>query len=63
MIVVLGHLYIIADILLKFLVFLPNLKQVTGNSEGIDFLVGEVKKLIVPFETSEYNFFHKNHNG
>lgn len=63
MILVLGHLFIIADILLKFLVFLPNLKQVTGNSEGIDFLVGEVKKLIIPFETSEYNFFHKNHNG
>jgi hypothetical protein len=46
---------------MKFLVFLgPNLKAVTGNSEGIDDLVKEVKDLVVPFETSELNvhFFY-----
>jgi hypothetical protein len=41
---------------MKFLVFLgPNLKAVTGNSEGIDDLVKEVKDLVVPFEISELN--------
>jgi len=40
MIIVLKDLGDIADTLKKFLVFLgPNLKAVTGNSEGIDFLI------------------------
>jgi len=34
----------VTDILKKFLIFLgPNLKAVTGNSEGIDNLVSKVK--------------------
>ncbi len=34
----------------KFLVFLgPDLKAVTGNSEGIDVLIQEVKDLAKPF--------------
>jgi len=38
-----------ADTLLKFLRFLgPNLKAVTGNSEGIDDLVKKVKNLVLP---------------
>jgi len=45
---------------MKFLVFLgPNLKAVTGNSEGIDDLVKEVKDLVVPFEISELNYYDK----
>jgi len=43
---------------MKFLVFLgPNLKAVTGNSEGIDILIEEVKSLTYPFKKSEYNYF------
>lgn len=62
MIHVLKDLSYMADVLKKFLVFLgPNLKAVTGNSEGIDLLVGEVKKLIIPFEKSDMNFFNKSH--
>ena len=50
MIGVLGELEKVTDIIKRFLVFLgPNLKAVTGNSEGIDNLVTEVKKLVVPF--------------
>lgn len=38
----------------KFLVFLgPNLKSVTGNSEGIDKLTVEVKELVIPFIESK----------
>ena len=41
---VLEELVKIAETLKKFFVFLgPNLKAVTGNSEGIDNLVEEVK--------------------
>ena len=47
---VLEDLAQIAEILKKFLVFLgPNLKAVTGNAEGIDNLVEEVKGLVKPF--------------
>jgi len=56
MIEILNGLEQIGDIMMKFLVFLgPNLKAVTGNSEGIDDLVREVKELVTPFETSELN--------
>lgn len=44
----------------KFLVFLgPNLKSVTGNSEGIDKLTIDVKELVLPFKTAKQNFFKK----
>jgi dynein heavy chain len=57
---VLRDLEKIAETLKKFLVFLgPNLKAVTGNSEGIDKLVEEVKNLVKPFESAEQNFFQK----
>lgn len=50
MINVLRELSIVAETLKKFLVFLgPNLKAVTGNSEGIDRLVEDVKGLVKPF--------------
>lgn len=49
---------------MKFLVFLgPNLKAVTGNSEGIDNLVSEVKDLTNPFKKSEYNYFEISSNS
>lgn len=48
-----------AETLKKFLVFLPNLKSVTGNSEGIDQLVKEVKNLVKPLEHDKQNFFNK----
>jgi dynein heavy chain len=64
MIDILNGLEQIGDILMKFLVFLgPNLKAVTGNSEGIDDLVKEVKDLVVPFETSELNYYEKKNKG
>jgi dynein heavy chain len=51
MVGVLGELEKVTEIIKRFLVFLgPNLKAVTGNSEGIDNLVTEVKKLVVPFQ-------------
>lgn len=60
MTVVLRDLERIAETLKKFLVFLgPNLKAVTGNSEGIDKLVQDVKNLVKPFEMSEIIFFQK----
>ena len=60
MIGILDGLLQVSEILKKFLVFLgPNLKAVTGNSEGIDNLVQEVKQLVVPIETSPYNFFQR----
>jgi dynein heavy chain len=44
MINILEGLKSITEVLKKFLVFLgPNLKNVTGNSSGIDTLVKEVK--------------------
>jgi len=50
MVIVLTELENITDIIKRFLVFLgPNLKAVTGNSEGIDNLVEEVKKLVIPY--------------
>ena len=53
-----------AEILKKFLVFLgPNLKAVTGDSEGIDNLVSEVKSLVKPIEETPYNFFQKNNHA
>lgn len=56
MITIMSGLQNVAEILKKFLVFLgPNLKAVTGNSEGIDNLVQEVKQLVIPIETSPYN--------
>jgi len=59
---VLNDLAKISDVMKRFLVFLgPNLKAVTGNSEGIDNLVEEVKKLVFPFENSEIDFFQKAH--
>lgn len=46
----------------KFLVFLgPNLKSVTGNSEGIDNLTVEVKSLVKPFVELDFNIFDKEH--
>ena len=47
----------------KFLVFLgPNLKSVTGNSQGIDKLTLEVKDLVTPFKTAKENFFRKQNH-
>lgn len=44
MISIMDGLEKVTEVLKKFLVFLgPNLKAVTGNSEGIDNLVQEVK--------------------
>lgn len=61
---ILSQLLQIADILKKFLVFLgPNLKAVTGNSEGIDNLVQEVKQLVIPIEQSPYNFFQRSNQN
>lgn len=48
----------------KFLVFLgPNLKSVTGNSEGIDKLTIEVKALVQPFVETNENFFDKTYQN
>lgn len=45
---------------MKLLTFLgPDLKSVTGNSEGIDLLVGKVKQMVKSFESSTVNFFDK----
>jgi len=64
MIEILEGLEKIGDILMKFLVFLgPNLKAVTGNSEGIDELVREVKELVVPFENQEINYYDKKNKS
>lgn len=50
MVTVLKDLEKNTEILKKFLVFLgPDLKAVTGNSEGIDILIQEVKDLVKPF--------------
>lgn len=50
MIGILKELVTVAETLKKFLVFLgPNLKAVTGNSEGIDKLVEDVKGLVNSF--------------
>lgn len=60
MINVLRELSIVAETLKKFLVFLgPNLKAVTGNSEGIDRLVEDVKGLVKPFIGHQFNDFIK----
>ena len=54
MISVLRELDKIAEILKKFLVFLgPDLKAVTGNSEGIDVLIKDVKDLAKPFQYAD----------
>jgi dynein heavy chain len=54
----------IADHLKKLLVFLgPSLKQVTGNSEGIDNLVEKVKQMVKCFENSNVSFFDKEYFG
>lgn len=48
----------------KFLVFLgPNLKSVTGNSQGIDKLTIEVKALVQPFVETNENFFDKSNQN
>lgn len=63
MVVVLSELENITDIIKRFLVFLgPNLKAVTGNSEGIDNLVTEVKKLMIPYQNPNVNLFSKNYS-
>lgn len=47
MVGILRDLIAITEDMNKFLVFLgPNLKAVTGNSEGIDKLITEVKALV-----------------
>jgi dynein heavy chain len=54
MVNILRDLLLITDNMKKFLVFLgPNLKSVTGNSEGIDKLTIEVKELVLPFKESK----------
>ena len=54
MVGILGDLLEITENMKKFLVFLgPNLKSVTGNSEGIDKLTLEVKELVTPFRTAK----------
>jgi len=64
MIDILDGLHVVVDILMKFLVFLgPNLKAVTGNSEGIDLLVEEVKGLTSSLKSSEFNFFERSSNA
>jgi dynein heavy chain, axonemal len=61
MLVVLKDLGNIAETLKKFLVFLgPNLKSVTGNSEGIDELVTDVKDLVKVFIDHQFNDFIKS---
>lgn len=63
MVIVLTELESITDIIKRFLVFLgPNLKAVTGNSEGIDNLVTEVKKLVIPYQNPNVNLFSKNYS-
>jgi dynein heavy chain len=60
MVNILRDLLLITENMKKFLVFLgPNLKSVTGNSEGIDKLTIEVKELVLPFKESKENFFDK----
>jgi dynein heavy chain len=50
MVNILRELLHITENMKKFLVFLgPNLKSVTGNSEGIDKLTVSVKDLVKPF--------------
>ena len=65
MVGILGDLLEITQNMKKFLVFLgPNLKSVTGNSEGIDKLTLEVKELVTPFRNAKENFFRKeNHQS
>lgn len=47
MVEILGDLLQVAESMKKFLIFLgPNLKSVTGNSEGIDKLTVEVRGLV-----------------
>ena len=41
----------------------PNLKSVTGNSEGIDKLTIEVKDLVTPFRLAKENFFRKENHS
>jgi dynein heavy chain len=54
MVNILRDLLLITENMKKFLVFLgPNLKSVTGNSEGIDKLTIEVKELVLPFKESK----------
>ncbi len=63
MIGILGDLLEITENMKKFLVFLgPNLKSVTGNSEGIDKLTLEVKDLVTPFRSAKENFFRKENH-
>ena len=58
MVGILRDLITITENMNKFLVFLgPNLKAVTGNSEGIDKLITEVKTLVLPFKNGNVNFF------
>ena len=60
MVSILRDLLHITESMKKFLVFLgPNLKSVTGNSEGIDKLTLEVKDLVVSFVEAKENFFDK----
>lgn len=63
MVGILRDLLEITENMKKFLVFLgPNLKSVTGNSEGIDRLTLEVKEMVLPFKMAKENFFEKvNH--
>ena len=63
MVNILRDLLTITENMKKFLVFLgPNLKSVTGNSEGIDKLTVEVKELVVPFVEAKENFFDKTNS-
>lgn len=64
MVSILRDLIHITESMKKFLVFLgPNLKSVTGNSEGIDKLTVEVEDLVVPFVEAKENFFEKTNQS
>jgi dynein heavy chain len=60
MLSIIKELMKITDSINRFLVFLgPKLKSVTGNSEGIDKLIDEVKEMVHPFQSCRDNFFEK----
>ena len=59
MVEILENIETIAGTLKKFLLFLgPNLKAVTSDSEGIDYLRNEVTALVIPFENFPYNVIY-----
>jgi dynein heavy chain len=57
-------LYDVATVLDQFHKFLgPELKDVTGDADGIEKLVLQVEELIGPLESVSFNIFSRQHKG